>query len=579
MITTFTSATSATLVYILSALLLWFLVRKKYRRVWFPLISIFNIGKTRLPRIRLRVPPLFAFLCFLLVSGAALLFSLRPHSVMPVDGEPRKLHLYLFIDFSPSISARVTLNQYREFLLDVYRRLQPLGELTIGTSHQHSTQKYDNHDAFAAQLQQLSFHSEGLIMTSVLRAQLSQLKTINRIIIISDRDRHTWHNFHWQHLSDSLSVQHLEVPQRRQASSNLYLQSVAAVAEQRFATHRFAVEVAAAGNLTAPQNFTLSVYRERTKITELEGKINIGQRRVLLPLQFPHSAALQQQKHLRLHLQAAREDAIALDNDFFFTLDNFMPSVVIAADLYGERLIDDPLFQLQTTFEVLGFKVIRLDRVPHRATPADLWVLAFGKNFTLQQHCPTFARGQQIWLLPQAAQVAETEVCRCYQQLRKLAPKPCNSLAQALAADDAKQMPQLPFYRKHNLTVFAIPLYAQPQTGLDYAGIPVLVQQLLQQQGLGIKPARQRWPRHDDIFSATQAKPSNVPRGESLLQELTTAQLPPALLPHRSSGKLTLPRYREDARWWIQALLLLAASAMLLEILGRLWEHRQRRLV
>ncbi len=578
---TFSNIFVGALLCTLIAVLLWFVVRKKYRRVWFPLLSIFAVPQSRLPRLRLRWPPLLAFLCFLLTASAALLFALRPHSMRPTVETKRTLELYLFIDFSPSLSAYTTLEQYRMFLHDVYTRLRKLGRVTVGTSHRDEMQKFVHPQAFSAHLKTLAFHRAGLHIASVFRRQLPRLSEMDRIIVVSDRDQHTWHNFHWQHLTSTLH--HLEVPQLRTAVDfNLYPQRVSVAANTHLATQRLDIEIAAAGVREKAQTFTVAVYRDKQKITQTQASIAAGQSRVLLPLRLPRAKQLQAQSQLRLRLQTEPADAVPLDDNFYFNLDSFVPQVTIIADLHGERLLDDPLFQLQTTFEVLGFKIKRMDRAPHFAKHNDLWVLAFGRNFTLQQHCPTLTKKTRVWLLPQSLTATQNAICRCYQRLRGRVVTKCTTLAAVLAQDGVKQSKNSLFYRYNNITVFNLPPYAQPhKDGLKYASVPVLIQQLLQQQGLGKQQAMQQWPRHTDIFSlatvpTAELMPTNVPRGESLLQKVASATLPPAVQFDREGEQIGLPRYRRDALLWVQGLLALAALAAVLEIGGGFLKVRHK---
>ena len=570
---TFSNIFVGTLLCTILALLLWFIVRKKYRRVWFPLLAIFAMPQSRLPRLRLRWPPWLAFVCFLLAASAALLFTLRPHSVHPTTEDKRTLELYFFIDFSPSLTAYTTLAQYRLFLHDVYSRLRQLGNVTVGTSHDDKLQKFIHPQAFAEHLENLTFHRAGLHLASVFRQQLPHLSAMDRIIIVSDRDQHTWHNFHWQHLTATLH--HLTVPQLRAVTEfNLYVQRVSVASTTQRSTQRLDVEVAAAGVRDKPHNFNVSVYRDKQKITQTQAHIAPEQSRVLLTLQLPSNQKPHTETQWRLHLQTEQDDAVLLDDEFYFNLASFVPQVTIIADLHGERLLDDPLFQLQTTFEVLGFKIKRRDYASKFTAQHDLLVLAFGKNFNLQQHCPVLSNDTPVWLLPQVDNAAQDAICRCYQRLRGKQPTNCSTLAEVLSQDGVTPNKKMLFHRRANITVFSVPPYAQQHKGgLEYASVPVLVQQLLQRQGLTAQQVMRQWPRHADIFSLTPEQTaalrfSNVPRGESLLQQLTPALLPPAAKFNTEGEQLSLPRYRYDALLWVWGLLALAISAALLEIGG-----------
>ena len=566
------------LVLTLFALSLWFIVRKKYRRVWFPLLAIFTVPLSRLPRLRWRWPPLLAFLCFMLAASASLLFALRPHSMLPSAETKRKLQLYLFIDFSPSLTSYTSIEQYRIFLQDVYTRLLKLGNVTVSTSHSDARQTFVHEQAWAEHLRTLNFHRAGLRMASVLRQQLPHLASMDRIIIVSDRDQHTWGNLHWQHLT--IPVHHLTVPQLRNAAEfNFYVQQVSIVTSAHLPSQRIEAVIAAAGKLDTARDVRVTIYHKQRQLTQTQARLAAGQSRILLALALPRQLQLPAASRLRLHLETDAADAMASDDEFYFNLARYVPQATIIADLYGERVLDDPLFQLQTALEVLGFKVKRREHASRFDTHSDLWIVAFGKNFTQSQHCPKLSTKTQVWLLPQAHDFSQRAICQCYQRLRGIAVPNCTTLAQALATDKAQPDEFLPLHRRANLTVFSVPLYAQ-QGGLKYASVPVLIQQLLQQQGLGAQQTLQQWPRPADISSLSPAQQAalataNVPRGESLLQATAQANLPPAVQFEGQGEQLSLPRYRQDAWLWVQVLLAFALSAVLVEIVGTLLLQRK----
>ena len=564
---TLSTVFTATLLFALLAVLLWFIVRKKYRRVWFPLVSIFNVPSSRLPRLRWRWPPWLSFLCFLLAAAAICLFALRPHSMTPIPQAKRQLQIFLFLDFSPSLMAYATISQYRSFLTDVYSRLQQLGNVTVGTSHAPNLHTFEPPQAFTTHVHKLAFHRQGLRMASVLRQQLSQLKNMDRIVIVSDRDQHTWHNFYWQHLT--VPVHHLVVPQLRSAvNANLYVQRVSLTSTASRAVLQLDVEVGRVQDLASPRSFTVAVYQDERQLTQVQGHFNVSQPRVIIPLRLPHTAKIPKKRKLRLRLELDSDDAIPVDNDFYFMLDAFMPQVTIVADLHGERLLDDPLFQLHTVLEVLGFKVTRRDQAPYQVEQKHLWIVAFGRNFTVRRHCPQLNQQQPVWLIPQSASFATNHICRCYQQLRGLPLRNCSALTEVLTADGAEQHKHWLTYHKNNITVFTTPPYAQQN--LSYATIPVFIQQLLQRQGLTSAAATVRWPRVVDIVTQQQTEltPSNVPRGESLLQVVEAAALPPAVQFEVDNIPLDLSHYRAKAEPWLYILLVLVLGSMVIEIVG-----------
>ena len=546
----------------ITALLLWFLVRKKYKRVWYPLIAIFQVKKSRLPNIRLRMPPLLIFLCFCGAVIATVLFAFRPYSMLPVV-ETQRNSIYMFIDFSPSIQAGTDLVSYRQFLISSYTQLLKLGEVVVGTSHSERVYSFTGVDEFKTHLQTLEFHPEGLVMASVLQKQLDVIiKSVDRIVVVSDRDKHTWDNFHWQHLTDEVGV-HLMMTPQTELSFNLYLHRVL-VAEQRQPNMRHLdIEVAKAGDLTSATPFTLEVHQQEVILAKTTGEIPAAKNKTIVQVNFSQT---EDNKEFFVQIKPHQEDAISIDNKFFFTTHKLARQVVILGDLYGERLIDDPLFQLQSAFEVLNFRVTRMDHMPVKISEPDLWVLAFGKNFAEQQHCPTFKKkSQPVWLLPQSLDIDNHEACLCYLQIIEAKHMTCRKMQELLPMTEATQIggKKSFIWQKNKLTIFTLPLYAHLQSGLTYAGIPVLLRQLLLEQGLWQKTETHSWPRIADKFTlVSENVRSNVPQGESMLLQAREENLPISAADMKGET-VNLQKHRQDAQPWIRGLIVLAVIASL----------------
>ena len=557
-----TSLTTGTILIGTTALLLWFLVRKKYKRVWYPLIIIFQVQKSRLPKIRLRIPPLLIFLCFCGATLAAILFSFRPYSLLPVTGTQRK-SLYMFIDFSPSVQAGTNISRYRNFLVSRYTQLLKLGSIMVSTSHSEQIYTFAGVDEFKTHLQTLEFHPEGIIMASVLQKQLAvTIKSVDRIVVVSDRDKHTWDNFHWQHLANEVSVHMVNTP-KTEIDLNLYLHRVAVAEQHQSNMHHLDIEIVKAGNLTSTTPFTLEVYQQEHRLAQTTGEIPVAKTKSVVRVEFSHT---KNEKEFFVQIKPNQKDAISIDNKFFFTTQNLAKHVIILGDLYGERLIDDPLFQLHSAFEVLNFRVTRMDHVPIKISEPDLWVLAFGKNFTEQQHCPTFKKkSQPVWLVPQSSDIDNHEACLCYLQIIEAQGITCREMREILSSTKAQQIggKKSFIWQKNKLTVFTLPPYAHSQSGLTHAGIPVLLRQLLLRQGLWQQTETHNWPRIADRFAlALDNVHSNVPQGESMLLQARKENLP---IPAKNvAGKaIALQNHRQDAQPWVRGLIMLAIIASL----------------
>ncbi|MEN9833866.1 MAG: hypothetical protein RL011_59, partial [Pseudomonadota bacterium] len=129
-----TTATIGVAALSLLGVAIWWLRRKRQRRIWLPTMRIMRIEPRILPRLVMRIPPLVAFLCFLVSALALVLHSLRPSSEVFTPFEPNQTRIHIFCDLSPSVAAQVTLDEYASQVTAIYEAVQNLGRVTLSTS-------------------------------------------------------------------------------------------------------------------------------------------------------------------------------------------------------------------------------------------------------------------------------------------------------------------------------------------------------------------------------------------------------------------------------------------------------------
>ena len=524
----------ATSVCTVVALCLWFIMRKKRVRYWFPLLAKLNVKKSHVPKFVWQRPPLLAFICFVCSALALVIYTFAPKSISYAEAGRGKLLLY--IDFSPSVSAKATNTQYRQFLQTNYRRWQEQAQTSVYTSHSDTIHLPATTEAFQALLQTLTFHRHETIIYKALQTQTHRLQEYDNIIIVSDRDLHTWQNFHWQHLGDK--IKQLPVPQLVPArASNLFLQNPTVEAQG------VEVEVARAGEHKRVP-FTLLVGKNKRILMQKQGMIEAHRHKTYVRLDY---LPLTGEKHW-LKIQSQEEDAIALDDIFYFLGKGTERRVVLVADLYGERAIDDPLFQLQTALEVLGMKVMRQDRL--RMLEHDLLISAYDRNYTLAHHCPKSAK--RLWLMPQTLGVNSEQACRCYlRAVGKAGTCAGKSWQQVLQQSGAIPLYKGLLWQKASVVVFTMPLYAYSGAGFSYAQIPVLLKQLLVSAGM---------LTHDAGFGK-ETEQMNVVRGESMLQE--GKAFPPL---YTGDASILHKEKKENSQLWTRLLLSFVLVAGIVEL-------------
>ncbi len=143
-------------------LIIWWLVRKRQKRLWLPTVRILDMERKILPKLVFRLPPLLAFLCFLLAAVVAVLFSARPRTLVFTPFEPNQTRIHIFVDMSPSVSAHQSLEGIADKVSVLFSTLKISGRVTVSTSHSKGVSEPTDAAQVATQIKSLGFHRPGL---------------------------------------------------------------------------------------------------------------------------------------------------------------------------------------------------------------------------------------------------------------------------------------------------------------------------------------------------------------------------------------------------------------------------------
>ncbi|MCX6130777.1 MAG: DUF4159 domain-containing protein, partial [Proteobacteria bacterium] len=307
-------------------------------------------------------------------------------------------------------------------------------------------------------------------------------------------------------------------------------------------------------------------------------------------------------------------DDLLIDNDYRSWPQIRGRDALLVARPRGEMFLDDSVFHLKSSLEVLGYQVQRVDQISEfeaQSKAPQLIVAEASPTAQLGTFCPIFAthrssqeKGREdlsVWLVPGQELSDYGELCYCFAALVQ-APKPlaarpayCENIEhrdqyvgilqsigamQLGGAIDSPLASVAMSIRNKELGMrvlgFTSPLNPMRAGQLSYGQLPLLLRAVFQATGVKIgknQEKQQDWPRIDDISAAYDLPNlalSNVPMRESLGRQASLDQLPAQL----SLGAKGLVRQQSmggsenDARPWIYLCLLLVVLSLWLEIIG-----------
>ena len=584
---------------------LWWLVRKKQKRIWLPTLRVLDIESRLLPKMIVQKPPLLAFLVFLICAIVMALFTLQPSRQLYTPFEPGQMRIHLFVDFSPSVSAATMENSYKSKIEDLWNSLKGQGRVTISTSHSAKFFEPSNVSDIKQNLASLGFHREGLKIGPAIKKQMETLGDVDRLFIVGDSDVNSWTGFNWRYLLDEMDVQFVDFANAGTDVVNYFINQVEFVSNPSATISEWDVEIVRKGP-NSEQEGRVTAVADGKELGSFNWSIPQGKGRATVRVNWPSSqtVGLDSNKDIVWNITVPKEDSIEADNIFRSKIHGIKQNIVLVSESTGEMLLDDPVNQLQIALEVQGFNVKRYDQVNQPGPEAKkypLWILVGGLGSGVDQFCPK-SLGQarrseanqlkyqeqnipqpNIWLAPIVADADFKELCQCY--FRTMMAK--NELDRPIFCENVESrnhwlglMPSLGAFQiggelgtlanslafnkidKNSgmgMLAFTIPL-RPTLAGINHAQFPIFLKQILAWQKMvdsdGTNLAAD-WPRTEDIATSLWAvkrnndddKPmktslhqmSNVPVGESLLANAKEVELPPKFIMGNDWSKQQLP--------------------------------------
>ncbi len=624
----------ASLILAAMAVFVWWIIRKRLRDFWLPIVRVFSIPVSRLPRIVVQRPPMIPFLIFLFLAVLAVFWALRPTQKVRIEDEPDVRRIHVFIDMSPSVSAQVSVAELGKTVVSLLSQVSDKAKVSFGTSHGDNIYEMTSPSAAGDLLTGLGFHRGGSKIGTGIRSQLTRVGKVDQLFIVSDRDQHSWTGFQWQYLTVDSDVNHVDLDDasKRLAKPNVFVQDVRYLSTAGSTSMDWEIEISV-GVPTRPASGTLTASVGGEAMATANWDIQDGRRTTVVSIAWPaskvHADVLDEP--IEWSLDVSGGDLMSMDNKFLTPIKGRRDLVVLLGEPAGELRLEDPLLPLETALRVSGYSVARYDRWPvvKQGTQASKFdvpgvlVLMGGDAMNLDSWCPTAVAESSgegklgpLWLTPRSLGESFRPMCQCLSRLGAgvtndmceggLARNDWISLLRALGAKQVGgeigsasgsvammlSEPNLP----RDFLLFTAPVKPIPEAGLTWGLFPIMIKDLMLfstgkmfaggTEG-GLAGA---WPRISDVSRAdgegvngadgwTQVfRTTNVPVGESLMATVKSSDLPSTWAATIAGGKLAATiggREVEDSRAWVSALAMTTLVLLLLELL---WFWRDSRL-
>ena len=314
--------TLGTVFFALLGLLVWWLKRKRRRRLWLPTLRVLKLETNKLPRIRLTVPPFVAFLCFLLCTLALGIFTLRPSKKVYTPFDPTQNRVHLYLDLSPSVSATISIENYRNLVEEVYESISERSRITISHSGNHELVEPNSKDDLRRWLNLIEFHRPGVKLGASIKELTSRMGEVDRFIIISDGDRYSWEGFNWKFLNEEMDVK-LVRTSKQDVFQNVYIREVRFQSLPSDKVLEWDIEIAKSGPPAAKSGILTVTYMGEV-IKNLPWSLSEDQDAASLRVSWPanrFSSAGKKADHVLWKITTKSEDHLKMDNEFRTVLD------------------------------------------------------------------------------------------------------------------------------------------------------------------------------------------------------------------------------------------------------------------
>ncbi len=586
---------------LLVAVLLWFLLRQQKKRSLLPILQVLELQIKAVPKLRWTKPPLWPFICFLLAAAALAVFSLEPSEALMKRENLDLRYTHIVFDLSPSIAAAINTDEYTRLADDVLSRLDHKSKLTFSVSSSPDIYALDRRRDLKQFIGKEGMHRAGFKIGAAVEQILAAAPDIEHLVIVSDSDRASWEDFNWAYLEKKVQVSWYPLQKTIKRGNNVFIDDVKAPTPSA-AAQNWTVTIRRSGPGEAIKG-SLNLVVDGKSVGEQQWTFEGSTSSIEMEMKLPNDLK-PVQKILTWQLKTNAPDDLAADNIFRSWLDTRDRKAILISQPRGEMFLEDAIFHLRTSLDVLGFKTQRLDKIrPETEFNSQLLIAEAKPAEPKSLFCPEVNRAseynRQIWLLPSEGLRDYGELCSCASRFIQAprviegTPSYCENIetrdqyisvlqslgALQLGGDVSSPLGALAMQYLNKKTgirllAFSVPLNPSPETGISFGRMPLILNSLFQLMPLDSRTLSfGKWPRLESIsnaFGIEHLALSNIPFLESSLQVLPESRMPPKLsFSEQGMVRQNAMANREnDARPWVMICLWILAIAFWLEIVG-----------
>ncbi len=438
---------------LITAVLTWWLIRKRLKSWWFPILRVIEIDSKKLPKLQWKKPPMIPFAAFFIAGFGLIFLLLKPAVLVEVKNKSGQLNQHIFVDLSPSMQSQYSLDELKEQISSLWNSIRDRGVVNLSSSSNPNFLHVETKQDLEGFLSKLRFHPEGLKLGSWFRQYGQLYSEVDELFIASDRNLHTWSDFNWQAQAMEKQV-YIYDKKPNLNKNNLFISQAAylsAVTSQRMA---WDVEVSKSGPANQPISGTLSAKIGDITLQSVDFSIAPEQSRTIVSINWlekrVRSAISRNRKSSMAPLVfmiESTDDAIELDNEFRVFLVGVKKNAVLISEPQGELPLESPEYFLHKALDILDFRIVRRDTI----TPpsADLleypyWFIYASSHRPIDRYCPTnliklrsqyneltTKHAPKVWLIPQSVTPSFPNLCHCFARLAiadapKFRPKYCD---------------------------------------------------------------------------------------------------------------------------------------------------------
>ncbi len=390
------------------ALVIWFIKKKEKLRSWFPILKIFPYKKYSFFSIFVELPPVFLVISFLLVSGVLLFLTLEPYETK-YTSIVKNGTVHLVADFSPSVQAHISIEDYRSTLKNMVYELHNNGQSVIFYTSYQDKYNVEDIEALDSLIDKMDFHTAGVKISHLIK----NFKIDSGIlIIVSDSDFHSWNNFDLSSFSRNILVKKINVDRGTQVS-NIYFDDVTVLdrIEDRINLN---IKIVSSSTLNKEIEGKLTVLYGKKVLSKLDWKIPSDKNSTSLEFELKLDEVekdsenkIKYKSQLEFNLDFndrfnKKINSIIIDDSFKINPDISQYRTLLVSEANGERQLDDPMYFLQRSLQSLQFAARRVDRISQESID-DYKLVISEVSEDINKFCPhrsVYNSIESIWLVP-----------------------------------------------------------------------------------------------------------------------------------------------------------------------------------